>query len=413
MTWRLNTENRAVLVIAGLCLVSVWFSLVVLNTPHAPRADDFDLVLNSLVKAAECESLTGKLAVFFSPHNEHRPALIRLISWALSSGFGSVNLVLLAAIGNMFLILLVLVLYAASNLKPGLAFLPVLLILFNFQHFDTSTWAAGVCHYGFLLFSISAIYLSCGESKAAFALSLLSLLVAMFCLSGAIIAAMVCLVVQAYLKRSFRAVFMMIFMLALLCSHYFASQESYHVGSLLGSPEETFTFFLLFLGGFFSQSSVHLLSPLAGQAIFVHFCYATVWQKYYKINIRLYSMFLFSVLLAVLVSVSRVHCGLPEAISSRYKIYSLLTLAIAYLTLLECVSAHQLKRFVFVAVCISAVFFVYINIQFYPTMVYCKQVCDEKFQSWVSGKKPLDYPDHERAERICIKAISLGIYKFN
>ncbi len=164
---RSEVQKKAWLAIAATCFILPWFFLVVTNTSYAPRSDDFDIVLDPLVNCAECESSEEKLINLFSVHNEHRPALIRLMSFAFDSAFGSVDFVLLAAIGNIFIILLFFVLYASCSPKPGLAVLPVLMILFNFQHFDTSTWASGaVCHYGFLFFSISAIYLSCSSEQS-------------------------------------------------------------------------------------------------------------------------------------------------------------------------------------------------------------------------------------------------------
>ena len=267
-----------------------------------------------------------------------------------------------------------------------------------------------VCHYGFLFFSISAIYLSCSASRAAFIFSVISNVIAMFCLSGAVLAAIIGFGIQVYLKRPFRAVLMMILAIALIGLNHLDSQKA-SLGLPLIAPADTFTFFFLFLGSFFSASSVHLLSPLAGQLIIMHLFYITIWKKYYRMNLRLYSMFIFMILLAAFVSIFRANNGLPEAISSRYKIYSLLTLAITYLTLWEVVSESYRKRIVLAAICISAAFFVLINCRYYPAMVFCKEAYDGTVQSWAAGGKTLNHPDHERADRILMKSKSLGIYK--
>lgn len=408
---RFGAENKSLIAIASACLISAWYLLVLLNTSHAPRADDFDIVLNTLVQTVDSNSYSEKFAALFSVHNEHRPALIRLIAFALYKGFGNVNFVLLTAIGNMFFIFLVLLLYEASSAKAGLAFLPVLLILFNLQHFDTATWASlAVCHYGFLFFSALAIFLSYSERKIVFALCFISISITALCLGGAVIAAMVCLALQAYLKRPVRAVLMIIFIIGLIVLNYLVSQKS-SAGLLTGDPGEILTFFFLFLGSFFSINTVHLLSPLAGQILFFCLCYITFLKKGYESNLRLYSVFLFLTTLAAVVSIFRSHYGLPEAISSRYKIYSLLTLATAYLTFLEVVSEKQRKRFILAAICISAAFFVFVNCRYYPAMVFSKEAYDSKLQGWISARKKLDYPDFERAERILIEATSRGIYK--
>jgi len=109
---------------------------------NVPFWDDYDSFL-SFLQDFDKQDLVGKLGILFSQHNEHRIFLARisgLLDYVLT---GSLHFNHLIYFGNILLLLvgLFLFLFHRRTKNELYTFLPITLLLFNFQ--TASLWATG------------------------------------------------------------------------------------------------------------------------------------------------------------------------------------------------------------------------------------------------------------------------------
>lgn len=94
---------EASLVACALIPVAFIVARISLNLRNIPYADEFEVVLDHLVRLSGSSSLSEWLQSWFSVQNEHRMMTSRLLVTALHFGMGEIDFKVLAVIGNLFL----------------------------------------------------------------------------------------------------------------------------------------------------------------------------------------------------------------------------------------------------------------------------------------------------------------------
>jgi hypothetical protein len=133
--------------------------------------DEFDTVLDLLLKLDQGLPLRGIMERLFAVNNEHRMLTSRLIFVASWWTTGTVDFRLVGAIGNLFLLGLCGSLLVAAGTTERRVRLGVILaaLMFQFEHFENMFWSgASIDHYQVVALAVGAlILLARGGNRAA------------------------------------------------------------------------------------------------------------------------------------------------------------------------------------------------------------------------------------------------------
>jgi hypothetical protein len=319
--------------------VTVYFVIVFQNTYNIPRYDDFVVFFKFIGDYIDSSSFGEKWELIFSQHGEHRKLLTRLLALLDYWITGKISLSAMIAIGNVFLLGIgsMFILFIKKNADKGLIALAMILLIFNGQVFDTSTWAMGSLQdIGISFFAMLSIYLSINKSassKSAFITGLFLSVFTVFshgngmCLLPAVLLS---LILQ---KRTKEATWYGIIVgIAVIC--YFI-HWSRNPGAVSGLSLERIPVimmsFLCFLGGNFWIPSLKILSFSFG--LFV--CFTYLWaikSKRYKKNFAWFAMLTFMLLTAAMVALNR---PVDEIAPLRYRIHCCLITALTVMFYFE------------------------------------------------------------------------------
>lgn len=392
-----STKN----ILAGLLIlfpITVFYLVFQKYAVNIPHWDDF-AIRNTLAKMLETDSFSEKIKLLFSQHNEHRILLTRLSAWVIYLLQGTLNLKSLMFIAFIALVGLLIILFQVSKKYNStlLAFVPVSFILFNVGLFENTFWGmASVQNFGVIFFAFVAFYWLVfsieNQYKNYFYLALFSCFIGVFTSSNGIIIPLIgCFILLVQQRKQH-------FFVWLGCSALFIFGFFFNFHKNPDNIVKTdFSDYKIIIKGLFAtfgsvldSSAIapdkHLdLAMALGLFLLIFVCmfaYQVIFKKYnraaFRITEQTNDLFLLACLAfigitSVGIVIARISYGIDILMTSKYKIYSVLSLIIFYLVVHKMLAERYKNNFVQLAIFLSIVFSFYTYIADYQNIKYLNQ----------------------------------------
>jgi hypothetical protein len=190
-SWKIRVRP-AVLVLCALALLPVVFigMSVVSASRNIVYWDEFDTVLDLLLKLDAGLDPGGFLERIFAINNEHRMITSRLLFAGLWWLTGTVDFRIIGAIGDLFLVGLCGVLLISAGTTERRVRLAVILavLMFQLEHFENLLWSgASIDHFQVVALGVGAIVLLARGTRAAFAMACVLAILSTFTLAHGLV----------------------------------------------------------------------------------------------------------------------------------------------------------------------------------------------------------------------------------
>jgi len=337
--------------------IAYYFYLINLFAVNIPLQDDYGTMIrfmnNYFAPTAD------KLSLLFSQTgNEHRLAFNRFVVLGLYSIFNEVNFKLLIFIGNIGLLFLFILLFKISQLRSKLpVFIGCAFLLFQIEHWESMTWAmAALSNYYVLLFALLSIYCLQQKSVSGFYLSILLGIIATYTNGNGLFVLYInfmSLIIDYFSDRKatnlldMSRYYFVIYGIttAIVTLLYFLnySKTGHHdaMSAIVIMPLFFIKHFLLMLGSGFA-----LENPMIGIIVGITIVLLTSWlgyTQYFQRNPSLFYFLLFMLVSVLVASLTRAGFGvLEQALSSRYRLYSVLIVILLAVSILEHLEIYRL-----------------------------------------------------------------------
>ncbi len=326
------------LLLALLPIVAFWLCWGHLAV-NVPKWDDHALKAYLFYSDQEA-TFTGKIYQLFRQHNEHRIVLDRFVTWLDFSLFGKLNYLHLMILGNLSLLGLLGV-FGAVLARKSLHYLPpIAFLLFNLSSWENAFWGmAALQNFSVVLFVIWAIYIL--SFTPAFTGAIILAILATLTSGNGILIWPIGAVLLG-LQRRFRPLVFWGISAVIVIGLYFVGYEK-PAGNppARGSVIDLLKGWLAFNGAageVFPIGSAFTMCLILGGLLTVLLIASSIWMLTQQLKTQLPSptqnfilgSLAFLLGTAAIVAWSRVGFGLDVLITSRYKIYSLTLLCVAY-----------------------------------------------------------------------------------
>lgn len=358
--------------------IVTFYGLFFKYTVNAPINDDYQAVLDFINKIIATDSISEKVKLLFSQHNEHRIVYDRIwtiISYKLQY---NVDFNFLAFIGNLSLLGIAVIFYKRFSLlqKPLLLFVPVTVVLFNVSSWENMTFAMAALSnftvYLFVLISLGFITSNTLDKKRNLYLAFLFLFLAAMTQGGGLFLVPISLVILVYKKEYKNVIIYGVLSVLLLTLYFYQYQKPPQSMGIVDSISEfkfdIILFVFSFLGNAFNYYlvynnpiySIHF-AMVIGALFFLLFLYIT-YTKYYKKNLFVYSLMLLLVMSACITAVSRISFGIETSGASRYRINGIIFFIALYYWFIE---TRNLKKslYLYTILTLSGIYYFYINLR--------------------------------------------------
>lgn len=358
--------------------IVTFYGLFFKYTVNAPINDDYQAVLDFINKIIATDSISEKVKLLFSQHNEHRIVYDRIwtiISYKLQY---NVDFNFLAFIGNLSLLGIAVIFYKRFSLlqKPLLLFVPVTVVLFNISSWENMTFAMAALSnftvYLFVLISLGFITSNTLDKKRNLYLAFLFLFLAAMTQGGGLFLVPISLVILVYKKEYKNVIIYGVLSVLLLTLYFYQYQKPPQSMGIVDSISEfkfdIILFVFSFLGNAFNYYlvynnpiySIHF-AMVIGALFFLLFLYIT-YTKYYKKNLFVYSLMLLLVMSACITAVSRISFGIETSGASRYRINGIIFFIALYYWFIE---TRNLKKslYLYTILTLSGIYYFYINLR--------------------------------------------------
>lgn len=360
---------------------------------NIPHWDDF-AVRNTLAQILETDSFLKKISLLFSQHNEHRILVTRLSAWIVYLLQGTLNLKSLMFVGFAALVGLVTILYQISKKYnfPLLAFVPISFLLFNVGLFENTFWGmASVQNFGVIFFAFLTFYWLVfsieNQYKQYFYLALFSSFLGVFTSSNGIIIPLIGCLVLLFQQRK-RQLFTWLGSSAIFIFGFFFNFHQNPDNAVKTNFSDYKTIIKGVFATFGSVLDSSIIAPdkrldlamALGLFLLIFVClfaYQVIFKKY-NLTQRTNDLFLLACLVfigitSVGIVMARISYGIDILLTSKYKIYSVLSLIIFYLVALNSLAERYKSNFIQLGVFVSVIFNFYTYIADHQNIKYLNQ----------------------------------------
>jgi hypothetical protein len=338
----------------------LFFAILFRQAINVPLLDDYEALLDFLNQVTELKSLSAKASYFLaSQFNEYKLFFGHGVAWLQLALYGRIDIRLLCALGNGFILLLAVLLWKMflpnhKNLTYRMAFfIPVSWLLFQLQFAETLNWAMpSLQNLPILFFALGAIYLLLRPGRGAFCGSLVCFILAVASSGNGFLLIPIGVLILMLARRYARVVCWLAVSagcVAAYAYHYnvMSSQSrlNHSVLSTVIRPRPLYV--LAFIGNAAAfpvegrypllDISLSLFLGLLLCAFFV----AIARTGYIRRNPLVSCCILFLLLTAVGVAGLRSDLGVAQSLGSRYGIYSALFLIFAWFVIVEEFLQHE------------------------------------------------------------------------
>ncbi len=435
-------QNRRSLAVLAVTLVpvAVFFTLVGLFSVNIPYNDDYETVLGFMNDYVSASQFNRRFDLIVQPWNEHRIVFSRLITIVLYRIAGHIDFRTMILVGNTGLLMVIsalFYLFSRKNMKRGIYFLPAVLLFFQPSYNENILFGmAALANFFVLGFGFLSIAILSPDNKAPrsvlLPVSLTLSLLSYYTQANGILYLVIGLALLLYQKRYREGVVWFV-----VSAAAFAFYSLYQTPLALASPKTIdfpyisrmalyfFSFignvFGISAGGFYASGGPSFLTvisgilPIAG-GIFVcgYFIFLTV-RRYDRTNPVIYALFVLLFLTAAGAAYSRGSSyGVAQALTSRYRVVTILFYILGYLSLLDIVRNKPLEKKVFaLALSLSLVYNLTVYaLKWQPIRIHRQNliISMDRWKISGSGIDPLAHPSNY-ANRILRTSVNMGIYK--
>lgn len=355
--------NLQSLLPAGICLLLIvfFFSLVISNAVNIPNGDDLYCLLLFTQQFKDASTLTERLQLLLQQWVEHRivySRLAALVSYWLTS---HVNFVTIIVIGNLTLVGFTILFWKVIR-RTGVSLyylIPVVLTLFGPVAYEANLWAGASTVYmpvGFL--GLLTIYLLVYHGQAGVVLALLTALLATFSFGNGMfsfVAGLLVLLYQSRLKTAFLWTITGIAAVFLYFHDFkmYSGTNAFRISEHFKNPLYLFYNLFGFLGGTVDYTenvgspvvAANIPALVFGFLIFVAICgggFLLIKERLLEkeisgdtnLKVTWLGMVAFILITSVVMAYSRTSGEGMNTLSSRYKIYSMVSWILLYCFLL-------------------------------------------------------------------------------
>ena len=375
-------------VLAGILIV-IYFTLVYNFTINIPMADDFGAIQDFLIKFKLSSSLKEKFCLLFSQYDLHRILFAKLIVLFVYAFSGGINYSAFIFIGNLLLLgLSFFMLQTVTNKKfTGIYILLFVLLFFNGQNFDTSTWAMpSIANVGVLFAATVSMYCMlntkhnlyyCGLALSA--LTIFSNGNGMFIIPP--------IAIGLYLQNRKKLIIPFLCITLIFVLFYFynfngTSRTNIEFVDLIKNVHILLSNFFIFIGLNFWIPSYKIFSFLAGLFCILIYLFG-ICKKWYENNILIYALLTFYFLSAAAVAIGWFSDG--EIVGAlRYRIYSSPIIILTLFLIINSFKNFKLKY-------IHAISLSFLMFSLFSTFIYT-----HKEQKKIEWKKKSAYNWHQK-----------------
>ncbi len=379
-----------ILILFPIAVFYFVFQKYAVNIPHW---DDF-AIRNTLAQMIETESVFQKIKLLFSQHNEHRILLTRFSAWMVYLLEGTLNLKSLMLIGIIALLGILFLLYKVSKKYNSslLAFVPISFIFLNVGLFENTFWGmASVQNFGVIFFAFLTFYWLVfsveNKHRHYFYFAIFSCFLGVFTSSNGIIIPLIgCLVLLVQQRKTQLVVFLSSSVVLVFGFFYgFQKNPDNVVKTDFSDVKTIIKGTLATFGSVLDSSAIapakHLdLAMAFGLFILIFIClfaYQVIFKKY-NLSERTADLFLLACLAfisitSVGIAVARISYGIEILMTSKYKIYSVLSMVIFYLVAYNSLAERYKNNFTQLAVAFSIGFNLYTYLTVYQDIKYLNQ----------------------------------------
>ncbi len=379
-----------ILILFPIAVFYFVFQKYAVNIPHW---DDF-AIRNTLAQMIETESVFQKIKLLFSQHNEHRIFLTRFSAWIVYLLEGTLNLKSLMLVGIIALLGILFLLYKVSKKYNSslLAFVPISFIFLNVGLFENTFWGmASVQNFGVIFFAFLTFYWLVfsveNKHRHYFYFAIFSCFLGVFTSSNGIIIPLIgCLVLLVQQRKTQLVVFLSSSVVLVFGFFYgFQKNPDNVVKTDFSDVKTIIKGTLATFGSVLDSSAIapakHLdLAMAFGLFILIFIClfaYQVIFKKY-NLSERTVDLFLLACLAfisitSVGIAVARISYGIEILMTSKYKIYSVLSMVIFYLVAYNSLAERYKNNFTQLAIVFSIGFNLYTYLTVYQDIKYLNQ----------------------------------------
>ncbi len=334
--------------------VTLFYGILFHQGMSAPFEDDYEALLEFLNRIVGLNGFSARFAYFFAAQfNEYKLFFGHGLVFLQLVILGRVDVAMLCALGNGFILLLGVLLWkmflpGSGNTGRRLAlFIPVPWLLFQLQYVETLNWAMpSLVNLPVVLFSLGAIYSLCRGTLAGFWKGLACLVLAIASSGNGLTMVFIGLLILASRRHYGRALTWLVVSsvcIAAYAYHYNVmssqSRSDQSVLSIVIHPRPLYV--VTFMGNALASPLFRryfvldiVICTLLGIVLCV-FLFAMAKRGYVRRNPQVSYCVLFLLLTAVGVAGLRSDFGIAQSLNSRYGIYSALLLIFSWFAIVE------------------------------------------------------------------------------
>ncbi|OGF51070.1 MAG: hypothetical protein A2231_13115 [Candidatus Firestonebacteria bacterium RIFOXYA2_FULL_40_8] len=424
-----KTTPKYILGLALLVPLVFYYLTVYLYAVNVPLSDDFPTVLGFLTSFFSLNSLSEKLRLLFSQHNEYRIVLSRLVSLLVYKINGVIDFRILIFTGNIMLLPALYAVYSSfkKNKDKLKYFLPAVFVIAVPQFIGSIFWTTSALqNISCLAFSLITFALLKKEGAlrtlTAFAFALL----AVFSSGNGLLLLPAVIFFLLITKRKKTAFYWSAGTLFVLLGYFYGYTTPVHEKVYYAvNPLSIVEFFFIFLGspvvfsvgymksllGANAELIIRSLSIISGGAVIAYFIYLTK-KKYYRANPVIFIVFILFFITAAAAAVTRSGIGPMQAFASRYRIIPLFLFALVYLSFIEITKEKTAEKYYKYILILAVVFSIFSYIANLPAIKSGRDNLVLGITAWQKTGTGLERlnDDPIYAENQFKKALEKGIY---
>ncbi len=412
--------------------VLAFLGLIIRYSTNVPLADDFYTILSFLDNYSHA-AVFEKIALLFAQHNEHRLVFNRLLTVAADKLSGGIDFRLLLLLGGVLIIILVASLFLIFKEKKEKIkyFFPVLLIILQPQYAGAIFWATSALqNAGVLVFTALCLYFLEQKRSSDVFRALPFAVLAVFSAANGLFLLPVGALLYFMTGRKLEGTFWLAFSGLLLLLYFYSYTLPAHAGayySLTGIFNSAL-FFLTLLGSaflvnfrllldIFGRGFANYFTGLAaffGSAMLAWIIFL-VKRKYYEKNPAVFYFIVILLITALATALTRGGAGILQAMTSRYRIISVLMLALLYISVLEQAAERKKAGLFRVILTAAAVFWIVSYGMNIGEISACKTNLEKGISSWMKNGQGLELLNEPVSESDAIlkRALENGHYNLS
>jgi hypothetical protein len=405
------TKKALTLILSLILLLPILIYFTVWNyyAINIPKWDDHALKA-FILEYAHAADWKAKIVALCRQHNEHRIVLTRIVAWIDYSIFGALNFKHLMLAGSLLLLGIIPLWHQLlkNNKKPLFALVPIPFIWLSLAFWENMYWGmASIQNFGVVTLSLWTIYLCISPKNGPFLLSIFLAGVSVLTSPNGLFVLPIGAILLFLTQNRKR------FALWIIVSGAFVFGYFYHYSRPGYNPESKASIFQLvkgymaFLGSFAESFPVldHFKVCLFIGVVLFLVAVSIVSTTLFKISRNKYASkfekhtdlfclgtILFILGTALVVVYGRAGFGLEGLIDSKYKIYSVLLLIVAYLYVVIPIRGSFLSPYITTIVFLAITFNVFsYHYHLVDAHKLRKMMTTDQF-NWTYTDKELKYP---------------------